>query len=85
MTQVSDWHHVKRKLNPANIASRGIIPTDDVKLCERLQEVSFLLTDGYPKETRNTELDTADDEVPSIRATTAENDVLADLIKRHST
>ena len=62
LTQVSDWHHIDGKLNPADIASRGIMPTDDVKLREWLQGPSFLLTDDYPGEPQSTETDTANDE-----------------------
>ena len=82
LTKVSDWHHIDGKLNPADIASRGIMPTDDVKLREWLQGPSFLPTDDYPCEPQNTETDTADDEEPSILVTTTENNVLTDLVER---
>ena len=48
-----DWHHVDGKLNPVDSASRQIMTNDDVDLHEWLQGPSFLLTDVYPKETRN--------------------------------
>ena len=37
LTEVSDLHYIDGKLNPADIAPRGIMPTDDVKLREWLQ------------------------------------------------
>ena len=59
--------------------------TDDVKLREWLQGPSFLLTDEYPKESRNTEPDTADDEEPSIFVTKADDHELTNLIERCGT
>ena len=61
LTQVSDWHHIYLKLNPANIVSRGIMPTDDVKLREWLKGSSFLLTDQYPTEISSAENETTEE------------------------
>ena len=61
LTQVSDWHHIDGKLNPADIASRGIMPTDDVKLREWLKGSSFLLTDQYPTEISSAENETTEE------------------------
>ena len=71
LTQVSDWHDIDGKLYPADIASRGIMPSDDIKLW--LQGPSFLLKYNYPAENITSGTDTVEDEESGNLATVAKN------------
>ena len=48
LTEISQWYHIEGKLNPADLASRGFMPTDDEKLQEWITGPSFLVSGDYP-------------------------------------
>ena len=51
LTDVAQWHFVEGKINPADLASRGFMPSEKEKLTTWLSGPPFLQTCEYPTST----------------------------------
>ena len=52
LTSITDWRHIEGRLNPADLASRGFLPSDNGLMQNWLEGPSFLRTDHYPEESK---------------------------------
>ena len=50
-SSVDDWKHIEGKLNPADLASRGFMPSEEDLLREWLDGPRFFKKNKYPEET----------------------------------
>ena len=50
LTNVDDWRHIPGELNPADLASRGFMPSEPEKLRVWHEGPAFLKTSQYPEE-----------------------------------
>ena len=48
LTDVAEWHFIEGKINPADLASRGFMPSENNKLTTWLSGPLFLQTREYP-------------------------------------
>ena len=81
LTSITDWRHIEGRLNPADLASRGFMPSDNGLMQDWLEGPSFLRTDRYPEES-TTEQAIEDDSETVMVTQAADNNSLDDAIKK---
>ena len=80
LTSIDDWRHIEGRLNPAALASRGFMPSDNGLMQDWLEGAFFLRTDHYPEELK--EKNTIGDNSEIVLMTqAAENSFLYNLIE----
>ena len=86
LTDPAQWRHVEGKINPADLASRGFMPTDGDKLRYWLGGPEFLKQDSYPVCAHGTaEGGTLDLSAPSVLMTAVCKHPFRDLVERCGT
>ena len=82
----SQWHHIEGILNPADLASRGFMPSDTENMKKWLTGPPFLYSGQYPIERDTSDVDSTPlDDVatpPALTALTESGHSSALLIKR---
>ena len=84
LTSITDWRHIEGRLNPADLASRGFMPSDNGLMQDWMEGPSFLRTDHYPEESK-AENTVGDDSEIVLMTQAADKDPLCDLIDRCGT
>ena len=50
LTSIANWRHIEERLNPADLASREFMPSDNGLMQNWLEGPSFLRTDHYSED-----------------------------------
>ena len=88
-SNINQWRHVSTKLNPADIGSRGIMPSDEESLSFWLSGPDFLRSELWPRSPGIPDIPTDDKEVksepmPSCLMVAGEGSLLCNLISKQS-
>ena len=78
LTSVNDWRHIEGKLNPADLASRGFMPSEQEQLNAWLEGPMFLKSSEYPEETASQQ--STDDDTEALTLSTVLEEPLLDTI-----
>ena len=84
MTSITDWRHIEERLNPADLPSRGFMPSYNGLMQDWLEGLAFLRTDHYSEESK-AENKVGDDSEIILLTQAADKDPLDDVIDRCST
>ena len=84
LTSIADWRHIEGRLNPADLASRGFMPSDNGLMQDWLEGPAFLRTDHYPEESK-AENTVGDDSEIVLLTQAADKDPLDGVIERCGT
>ena len=88
LTEVHQWHHVDGTMNPADLASRGIVASEREKIQFWLQGPAFLRDKVYPESEAKSSLSDElerEDEGHVLASTNLESQFILRLIERCST